>query len=157
MRFHALLARSAWYAREATERHECLYTIIMSFKRKRSVLSIKDEQSINLRLERGEKGTNLSAEYGVSSQQISDIHKNTDIDKIMKFAVPFLLVPHYYCSYSRLSGLFRLVATSADNRGSTDIQHIAEHFACMSSLQCDRQHPSHSFNFAATSENCHQT
>ena len=93
MRFHALLARSAWYAREATERRECLYTIIMSFKRKRSVLSIKDEQSINLRLERGEKGTNLPAEYGVSSQQISDIHKNTD--KIMKFAVPFLLVPHY--------------------------------------------------------------
>ena len=93
MRFHALLARSAWYAREATERRECLYTIIVSFKRKRSVLSIKDEQSINLRLERGEKGTNLSAEYGVSSQQISDIHRNTD--KIMKFAVPFLLVPYY--------------------------------------------------------------
>ena len=76
-----------------TERHEYLYTIIMSFKCKRSVLSIKDEQSINLRLERREKGTNLSAEYGVSSQQISGIHKNTD--KIMKFAVPFLLVPHY--------------------------------------------------------------
>ena len=99
----------------------------MFFKWKRSVLSIKDEQSIIVRLERGEKGTNLSAEYGVSSQQISDIHKNTDIDKIMKFAVPFLLVPHYYCSYSRKS------------------------------LQCDRQHLSHSFNFAATSENCHQT
>ena len=65
----------------------------MSLKRKRSVLSIKDEQSIIVRLERGEKGTNLSAEYGVSSQQISDIHQNTD--KIMKFAVPFLLVPHY--------------------------------------------------------------
>ena len=58
-----------------------------------SVLSIKDEQSIILRLVRGEKRTNLSAEYGVSSQQISDIHKNTD--KIMKFAVPFLLVAHY--------------------------------------------------------------
>ena len=50
----------------------------MSFMRKRSVLSIKDEQSIIVQLEREEKGTNLSAEYGVSSQQIYDIHKNTD-------------------------------------------------------------------------------
>ena len=48
---------------------------------KRSVLSIKDKQSIILRLE---KGTNLSAEYGVSKQQISDIRKNKE--KIMKFA-----------------------------------------------------------------------
>ena len=51
---------------------------------KRSVLSIKDKQSIILRLEKGEKGTNLSAEYGVSKQQISDIRKNKE--KIMKFA-----------------------------------------------------------------------
>ena len=56
----------------------------MSLKRKRSVLSIEDKQSIILRLEKGEKGTNLSAEYGVSKQQISDIHKNKE--KIMKFA-----------------------------------------------------------------------
>ena len=56
----------------------------MSLKRKRSVLSIEDKQSIILRLEKGEKGTNLSAEYGVSKQQISDIRKNKE--KIMKFA-----------------------------------------------------------------------
>ena len=57
---------------------------IMSTKRKRSILSIQDKQSIILRLEKGEKGTNLSSEYGVSKQQISDIRKNKV--KIMKFA-----------------------------------------------------------------------
>ena len=56
----------------------------MSLKRKRSVLSIEDKQSIILRLEKGEKGTNMSAEYGVSKQQISDICKNKE--KIIKFA-----------------------------------------------------------------------
>ena len=56
----------------------------MSLKRKRSVLSIKDKQSIIVRLEKGEKGTKLSAEYHVSKQQISDIGKNKA--KIMKFA-----------------------------------------------------------------------
>ena len=39
---------------------------------------IKDRQSIIVRLEKGEKGTNLSAEYGVSKQQISDIRKNKE-------------------------------------------------------------------------------
>ena len=39
---------------------------------------IKDKQSIIVRLEKGEKGTNLSAEYGVSKQQISDIRKNKE-------------------------------------------------------------------------------
>ena len=38
----------------------------MSLKRKQSILSIKDKQSIIVRLEKGEKGTNLSAEYNVS-------------------------------------------------------------------------------------------
>ena len=56
----------------------------MSLKRKRSVFSIKDKHSIIVRLEKGEKGTNLSAEYNVSKQQISDIRKNKE--KIMKFA-----------------------------------------------------------------------
>ena len=37
-----------------------------------------------MRLEKGEKGTNLSEEYGVSKQQISDIHKNKETS--MKFA-----------------------------------------------------------------------
>lgn len=60
--------------KKATQHHECLFTIIMSSKRKRSVLSIKDKQSI-LRSEKGEKRTNLSA-GGVSTQQASDIHKN---------------------------------------------------------------------------------
>ena len=50
----------------------------MSLKRKRSVLSIKDKQAIILRLEKEEKGTNLSVEYSVSKWQISD--------KIMTFA-----------------------------------------------------------------------
>ena len=35
-------------------------------------------------MEKGEKGTSLSSEYGISKQQISDISKNKD--KIMKFA-----------------------------------------------------------------------
>ena len=59
----------------------------MSTKRKCSILSIQnvqDKQSIILRLEKGEKGTSLSSEYGASKQQISDIHKNKD--KIIKFA-----------------------------------------------------------------------
>ena len=56
-----------WLAR----RHERLFMIIMSLKCKRPVFSIKDKQSIIVRfLEKGEKGTNLSAEYGVSKQQI---------------------------------------------------------------------------------------
>ena len=58
-------------------RHKCLFTI-MSLKRKQSVLSIKDKQSIILRLAKGEKVTNLSAEYGVSKQQISYIRKNKE-------------------------------------------------------------------------------
>ena len=37
-----------------------------------------------MRLEKGEKGTNLSFECGVSKQQISDIRKNTEM--IVKFA-----------------------------------------------------------------------
>ena len=37
-----------------------------------------------MQLEKGEKGTNLSAEYGVSKQQISDIRKNKE--KIINFA-----------------------------------------------------------------------
>ena len=55
----------------------------MSLKRKRFVLSIKDKQAIILRLEKEEKGTNLSAEYGVSKRQISDIRKSKE--KIMTF------------------------------------------------------------------------
>ena len=55
------------------ENKEASVTIVMSVKRKRSVLSIKDKQSIIVRLETGEKGTNLLAEFGVSTQQISDI------------------------------------------------------------------------------------
>ena len=56
----------------------------MSLTRKQSIFSIKDKQSIIVRLEKGEKGTNLSAEYGVSKQQISDIRKNKEMS--MKFA-----------------------------------------------------------------------
>ena len=40
---------------------------------KRSVLSIQDKQSIIPRLEKGEKGTTLCNEYGVSEQQTLDI------------------------------------------------------------------------------------
>ena len=54
------------------------------FEVKQSAFSIKDKQSIIVRLEKGEKGTNLSAEYGISKQQISDIHKNKEMS--MKFA-----------------------------------------------------------------------
>ena len=70
------------FGKQATLRHECLFTIIMSLKR--SVLSIKEKQAIILRLEKEEKGTNLSAEYGVSKRQISDIRKSKE--KIMAFA-----------------------------------------------------------------------
>ena len=56
----------------------------MSLKPKRSVLLIKDKQAIILRLEKEEKGTNLSAEYDVSKRQIPDIRKSKE--KIMVFA-----------------------------------------------------------------------
>ena len=72
------------FGKQATLRHECLFTIIMSSKRKRSVLSIKEKQAIILRLEKEEKGTNLSPEYGVSKRQISDIRKSKE--KITAFA-----------------------------------------------------------------------
>jgi len=44
---------------------------------------IKDKQIIVSRLDKGEKGTNLAQEFGISKQQISDIQKNKD--KILKF------------------------------------------------------------------------
>ena len=72
------------FGKQATLRHECLFTIIMSLKHKRSILSIKEKQAIILQLEKEEKGTNLSAEYGVSKRQISDIRKSKE--KIMAFA-----------------------------------------------------------------------
>ena len=50
----------------------------MSLKSKRSVFSMKDKESIIGQLEKGEKGTNLLAECGVSKQQISDIRKNKE-------------------------------------------------------------------------------
>ena len=60
----------------------------MSLKCKRAVFSIKDKiYRLFFRLvqlEKGEKGTNLSTEYGVSKQQISDICKNKETS--MKFA-----------------------------------------------------------------------
>lgn len=56
----------------------------MSMKRKRSVLSIKDKQIIiSPSGDKGEKGTNLALELGISNQQISDIRKNKD--KILRF------------------------------------------------------------------------
>ena len=72
------------FSKQGTLRHECLFTIIVSLKRKRSVLSIKDKQDIILRLEKKEKGTNLSAECGISKCQISDIRKSKE--EIMTFA-----------------------------------------------------------------------
>ena len=56
----------------------------MSTKRKRAVLSIKDNQIIISPLDKGEKGTNLAQEFGISKQQISDIRKNKD--KVLKFS-----------------------------------------------------------------------
>ena len=72
------------FSKQAVLCHECLFMMIMSLKRKRSVLSIKDIQAIILQLEKKEKGTNLSAKYGVSKRQISDILKKRE--NIMTFA-----------------------------------------------------------------------
>ena len=55
----------------------------MSMRRKRTVLSIKDKHIIISRLDKGEKGTNLAQQFGISKQQISDVWKNKD--KILKF------------------------------------------------------------------------
>ena len=44
---------------------------------------MKDIQIVISRLDKGEKGTNLAQEFGISKQQISDIRKNKD--KILKF------------------------------------------------------------------------
>ena len=71
----------------------------MSTKRKRAVLSIKDKQIIISCLDKGEKGTNLAQEFGISIFVIN----------IHIFNYPD----------SRLSGLFTEVPTSPDNRGST--------------------------------------
>ena len=54
----------------------------MSTKRKRAVLSIKDKQIIISRLDKGEKGTNLAQEFGISKQQISDIREQRQAPKI---------------------------------------------------------------------------
>ena len=99
----------------------------MSTKRKRAVLSIKDEQIIISCQDRGEKGTNLAQELRISKQQISVIRKNKD--KILKkcfvcgytFCLHFFLINIHIFDYldSRLSGLFTEVPTSLDNRGST--------------------------------------
>ena len=56
----------------------------MSTKRKRAIPSIKDKQIIISRLDKGEKGTNLAQEFGISKQQISDIRKSKN--KILKFS-----------------------------------------------------------------------
>ena len=50
----------------------------MSTKQKRFILSIKDKQTVISRLEKGQKGTDLALEFGISKQQISDICKNKD-------------------------------------------------------------------------------
>ena len=50
----------------------------MSTKQKQAVLSIKDKQIIISRLDKGEKGTNLAQEFGISKQHISDIQNNKD-------------------------------------------------------------------------------
>ena len=55
----------------------------MSTKQKWAVLSIKDKQIIISCLDKGEKGTNLAQEFGISKQQISDRRKNKN--KILKF------------------------------------------------------------------------
>ena len=55
----------------------------MSRNRKRAALWIKDKQTNISHLDKGEKGTNLAQEFGISKQQISYIRKNKD--KILKF------------------------------------------------------------------------
>ena len=91
--FHAL-----WLARRCIENKEANVTIAMSVKRKQSVLSIKDKQSTLVRLERGEKGTNLSAEYGVSMQRISDIR--VGFIPILFFSCMFLTRRLFDCSHT---------------------------------------------------------
>ena len=105
----------------------------MSLKRKRSVLSIKDKQSIIVRLEKGEKGTNLSVEYGVSNSEAVECFKrclswmerqnNVDAIQIMQlrrsWVLLFINIHIFDYPDPRLSGLFRLVPTSPENRGST--------------------------------------
>ena len=44
----------------------------MSTKQSRSVLSIKDKQIIISRFDKGQKGTNLTLEFGISKQKISE-------------------------------------------------------------------------------------
>ena len=77
MKFHAPLARKTNKLASQTfiHDHHVLEAYVIC------VLSIKDKQSIILRLEKGENENNLSAEYGISKQQISDIRLNKE--KIM--------------------------------------------------------------------------
>ena len=53
----------------------------MFTQRKQSVLWIKDKQTIISRLEKGEKGTNLSLEFKINKQQISYIHVRKNEEK----------------------------------------------------------------------------
>ena len=81
-----------------------------------------------MQLEKEEKGTNLSAEYGVSKWQISDIRKSKE--KIMMFANTCTSIHNGqlrcrpYCFPNNLQMFCftikcRLVPTSPDNQGST--------------------------------------
>ena len=54
----------------------------MSTKRKHTILSIKDKQIIISRLDKGEKGTNLAQEFGISMQQICHTEEQRQDPKI---------------------------------------------------------------------------
>ena len=55
----------------------------MSTQWKRSILLLKDKQTIKSSLEKGKKGTNLALKFEISKQQISDISKSKE--EILKF------------------------------------------------------------------------
>lgn len=57
--------------------------IVMSLKRKHTVLSLKEKSEIVEALDRGETGANLARKFGVGTSTIADIKKKRE--KIVKF------------------------------------------------------------------------
>ena len=70
----------------------------MSTKRKRAVLSIKDKQIIISRLDKGEKGTNLAQEFGISKQQKTSSRLHRKCLMILATVVGDLMESESVCS-----------------------------------------------------------
>ena len=70
-----------WFCNHKTNRSSTQINSEVYTQRNQSALSIKNKQKIISRLEKGEKGTNLSLEFKINKQQISYIHARKNEEK----------------------------------------------------------------------------